>query len=490
MSLKNRAICACLMLLCGIIFSAQAGTVADDFPREIPNEALAGFRLDTITSTYIWFRHDVEVVDSNYMENRASLAALRSAVAEIGRDSLNSISSIIVEGSSSPLGHEIYNLQLSYRRAQTVENFLRGLPGIGGGIDIQLAAKGEDWDAFTQDIRDNYQRRNRKEVLELLESDLTNQEKKTRLRTMEPDSLTWRILIRDNMNSSRHAVAIVVVKKSRHLEILPYVDDGYISDCFRRHYGLHPVTADMAIGPSVLPSVSKPDAVQDHGHEPEQEPDQEHEPEHEPDQELEQEPDRIPEPEIVQKSDRKQDGQPVLFSLRSNLLVPALNIGAEYPIGTDWSVGADYYFPWIMRNADHRNCFQLLGWNVEGRYWFGKDRTAADVLKGHSVGLNAAVGYYDIERNFKGNQGTFVSVGADYLYAMPVFDNKIHLEFTVGLGYIFSQMRPYEVFEEGGNAFKLGYKKNFNWVGPTKAAVTIVVPIRPEMLKWMRRKDR
>lgn len=442
-----RILCMLSVLVCGWSFPSHSSTV---YEHGIPVETLTNFRLDTLTRTYIWFRHDVGVVDSNYMDNRASLASIRKALSEIDRDSLNAISSILVEGASSPLGHEVYNLRLSHRRAETVADFLRSIPGKGGGINIHTVAKGEDWEAFTQDIRDNYQRRNRKELLELLESDLSNWEKKTRLRTMEPDSLTWRILIRDNMNTSRHAVTIVVLKKKRIIDFLPR---------------LKPIEGSLMTGtelvadrtflqtptPSPAPSSSSTESV---------------------------------------PQEKESRGEPLLFAFRSNLLVPALNFGAEYPIGTDWSVGADYYFPWIMRKQDNRNCFQLLGWNLEGRYWFGKNRTQADVLQGHSVGLNAAVGYYDIERSFKGNQGTFVSVGADYLYAMPIFNNKVHLEFNVGLGYIFSQMRPYEVFEEGGNAFKLGYKKNFNWVGPVKAAVSIVVPIRPEMLKWMRRKDR
>lgn len=442
--------------MCGWSFPSHSQTV---YEHGIPVEALTNFRLDTLTRTYIWFRHDVGVVDSNYMDNRASLASIRKALLEIDRDSLNAISSILVEGASSPLGHEVYNLRLSHRRAETVADFLRSIPGIGGGINIQTVAKGEDWDAFTQDIRDNYQRRNRKELLELLESDLSNWEKKTRLRTMEPDSLTWRILIRDNMNTSRHAVTIVVLKKKRIIDFLPRLKpiEGSLmtgTELVADRTFLQTPTPSPAPSPVPSPAPSSSSSTES-----------------------------VPQ-------EKESRGEPLLFAFRSNLLVPALNFGAEYPIGTDWSVGADYYFPWIMRKQDNRNCFQLLGWNLEGRYWFGKNRTQADVLQGHSVGLNAAVGYYDIERNFKGNQGTFVSVGADYLYAMPIFNNKVHLEFNVGLGYIFSQMRPYEVFEEGGNAFKLGYKKNFNWVGPVKAAVSIVVPIRPEMLKWMRRKDR
>lgn len=179
-----------------------------------------------------------------------------------------------------------------------------------------------------------------------------------------------------------------------------------------------------------------------------------------------------------------------IFYLRTNLLAPLTNFGAEYCIDEHWSVAADYYFPWIPRDKSHRNCFQLLGWNVEGRYWFGENRTYEDRLEGHSTGLSLAAGYYDFERNFKGNQGEFVKVGADYTYAMPIFQDKMHLEFTIELGYIYSQMRPYEVFEEGGKAYKLGYKKNFNWLGPTKAGVSLVVPIRTGMFRNNRRDDR
>lgn len=440
--------------MCGAVFSAQAQLVVPEVS-EIPTEGLPGFKLDTLTRTYIWFRHDAGYVDSNYMDNRASLASIRKALSGIDRDSLNAISSILVEGASSPLGEEIYNVQLSYRRAQTVEKFLRSIPNIGGGsVNIQLVAKGEDWEAFTEDIRQNYQRRNRKELLELLESDLPNHEKKTRLRTMEPDSLTWRILIRDNMNTSRHAVTIVVVKKKRIIDFLPHLDhvEGRAEQVHQsviRREQLPPLPEETKTG-------EKPAAKE----------------------------------EKAQKQKQETPGKPLLFALRSNLLVPALNFGAEYPIGTHWSVGADYYYPWFKRNPDNRNCFQLLGWNVEGRYWFGKDRTEADVLKGHSVGLSTSAGYYDIEREFKGNQGTFVSVGADYLYSLPLFNDKIHFEFTVGLGYIFSNMRPYDVFESGGKAYKVDYTKDFHWFGPTKAAVSIVVPIRPDMFKWLRREER
>lgn len=180
----------------------------------------------------------------------------------------------------------------------------------------------------------------------------------------------------------------------------------------------------------------------------------------------------------VNFSKKKDKNETEQFYLRTNLLNPLTNFGAEYCIGNNWSVGADYYFPWMPRNKNHKNCFQLLGWSVEGRYWFGKDRTVEDRLEGHSVGFSVASGYYDIEKNFKGNQGEYASISADYLYSLPVCKDKLHLEFTLGIGWIYSRVKPYEVYSEGGKAYKLGYEKNFNWYGPTKAGVSLVVPIK------------
>jgi len=208
-------------MLCGLVSSSAHAQSHIDSSSEIPTAALTEFRLDTLARTYIYFRHDHGQIDSNYRDNRAALAAIRKALSEIESDSLSSISSIVVEGTASVLGHPDYNLRLSYQRAANVEKFLRTLPGLKD-FDIRLVAKGEDWGTFTSDIRNNYHRRNKTSLLEILESDnLTQLQKKDRIRSMEPDSLTWRILIRDNMNTSRHAVTVVVVRKERMLQPLP-----------------------------------------------------------------------------------------------------------------------------------------------------------------------------------------------------------------------------------------------------------------------------
>ena len=50
-------------------------------------------------------------------------------------------------------------------------------------------------------------------------------------------------------------------------------------------------------------------------------------------------------------------------------------------------------------------------------------------------------------------------------------------EFTLGVGYIRSWVRPYEVKQEYGDLIKDTQEKRVNWFGPTKLAVSFVVPI-------------
>ena len=393
-----------LFLLCGYVrVSAQDTPI---------------FRLDTLVKCKIHFRHDRSSVDSTYRDNQASLSKIRAALQDVTADSLNAISSIIVEGSASPIGHEVYNYRLSLRRARAAEKFLRTVRGLEG-FDIEVFAKGEDWEEFTNDIRRSYFRWNRNALLKILESDIPDLEKERKVIEMD-NGRTWNYLAGFHMKSSRHSVTAVVIKKSRIIDTLD----------------------------RVAPIVSH--AV------------------------LEERP-LVFEPEFRQAA--PDQAKVPVASVRTNLLVPALNVGAEVPIGNRWSMAADYYYPWIWPAEDNKNCFELLGWSLEGRYWFGKDRQPQDRLKGHSLGVYFAGGYYDLESNFRGMQGAFISPGLDYTYSMGIGRNKrVHLQFTVAVGYIRSWGKTYNVFEDGGALYPDEGTLIWDYFGPTKAAVSIVVP--------------
>lgn len=165
-------------------------------------------------------------------------------------------------------------------------------------------------------------------------------------------------------------------------------------------------------------------------------------------------------------------------SVRTNLLVPALNVGVEVPVGNRWSVSADYYYPWIWPHEKNRNCFEFLGWSAEGRYWFGRDRNPYERLTGHSMGVYAAAGYFDFEKNYRGMQGEFISPGIDYTYSMAVGRQKrVRLQFTIAVGYIRSWGRTYNVYGDYGELYPDAGTVVWDYVGPTKAAVTLSVPL-------------
>jgi hypothetical protein len=174
------------------------------------------------------------------------------------------------------------------------------------------------------------------------------------------------------------------------------------------------------------------------------------------------------------------------FALRTNLLLPLMNIGVVVPIGNRWSVGADWYYPWALRSSSHKNCFQLAFLTLEGRYWLGsKHKGGVDNkqyrLRGHSLGAFVATGKYDFERNYKGDQGEFYAAGIDYLYAMPVFKGKLNLEFSLGVGFMHASAYEYTVYTQpGGKAYhdNKNFRKVTNYAGPIKGSIALVLPLK------------
>ena len=362
---------------------------------------------------------------------------------------------IVIHGAASPLGREEYNKQLALRRAEAVRDFLHTIEG-SDRIKIHAISDGEDWESFTRSILENYNRPNRDKVVEIIRSDRKHDEKEEMLRHVDANGETFRVLVSQHMASARNAAVIRIIEIADLTPKLTPLALGVqitppallLSERDKVWRAEQPIALisdidlssnkGVVIDSMALKSVIKPqkDTLQ-----------------------------------VV--AERK----PVV-AVRSNLLVPALNVGVEVPIGTNWSVAADYYFPWIWPKKDNKNCFEFLGWGIEGRYWFGRNRTVLDRLQGHSLGLYGYMGYYDFERNFRGHQGEFVNVGLDYTYAMAVGKKRaVHFEFSIGVGYIYSQARKYSVIEECGPLISEKRTKKIGFFGPTKANISLVVPI-------------
>lgn len=321
---------------------------------------------------------------------------------------------LTITAAASPDGKSGYNRILSRRRAESLRNFfMEAMPGLSPD-QLQIDAVGEDWAGLKSLVQNDPRFPQRDIVLEIIDSEYRDDTKEMALRAI-PGMFGY--LVKNHLYYLRSATFSVP---------------------------LRPPFDSVPALPTLPPDVRIPAGVGSIAP-------------------------YNPPPPVSRK---------MVMALRTNLLVPAMNVGVEVPVGNSWSVAADYYFPWIWPPKQNRWCVELLGWSLEGRYWFGRDRTAEDRLSGHSVGLYAGGGYYDFEKDWKGVQGEYMNVGVDYLYALPVGRKKnLRFEFTLGVGYIRSWVRPYEVKQEYGDLIKDTQEKRVNWFGPTKLAVSFVVPI-------------
>lgn len=379
---------------------------------------------DTVQCS-IYFRQGKSDFTPPYRDNEARLKKFVEEVYFRSDDPSMSIKRIIINSGASPEGPQLLNERLSRARADAILNYLKANTRLTDSLII-VHSLGVDWEGLAVLVENSDEVPDKDAVLSIIRSSEYGDDDIARRTSLENlnGGKAYRWMYRNLFPLVRHS-GVRIAYVSRH----------------RQKLDIPSVTSPMSAAPELRslrePGLSKPS-----------------------------------EPIVVPPLAKE------IFYLRTNLLSPLSNFGVEYCIDNNWSIGADYYFPWIFRNPDHKNCFQVLGGSIEGRYWFGKDRDETERLEGHSVGVGLMGGYYDVERNYTGKQGEFGGVSVDYLYSLPIANDKLHLEFSLGLGYIYSYVKPYNVFEEGGKAYKTGYTERFNWFGPTKAAVSLVVPIK------------
>ena len=370
----------------------------------------------------IFFPINSSYVDSTFSNNSHTIETIRQDIRNTftGDTTFNyQTDSVLIIATSSPDGSVELNRDLSRRRAESTSRLIQELFPEIITLNIKVRYLDEDWDGLHQILKSDQNFPQRHEMLRIIESPLSADDKEKSLRGC---SEGWEYFIINHIYALRNASITLTVRGERD----EYAREPSLEPieplCYKPVLEVPHSDIDCYLPASIFPERQKVAAV------------------------------------------------------RTNLLSPLSNFGVEVCINDHWSVEGDYYFPWLCRKNDHKNAMQMLAWGLTGRYWLGKNRTYTSRLLGHSVGLGAYAGYYDFERNYTGHQGEFASVCLDYMYAMPVFNNRMHLEFTVGLGYLYSYARPYDVFESGGKAFREGYTKNIHWVGPLKAGVSLVVP--------------
>ena len=169
------------------------------------------------------------------------------------------------------------------------------------------------------------------------------------------------------------------------------------------------------------------------------------------------------------------------MSLRTNMLYDLLalpTIGAEFYVGRNISVGAEWTYGWWKTDRKHRY-WRAYGGNLIVRRWFGR-KAEEKPLTGHHIGLYAGIFTYDFEFGGTGYMGgrpgatlwdrSMKTAGIEYGYSLPIA-KRLNIDFTIGLGYIGGK---YVKYEPKGKGYAWNSTHRLTWFGPTKAEVSLV----------------
>lgn len=365
----------------------------------------------------IFFRINRWDIDTTFRGNGGTIRRMQAEIDSLISEGSITADSISIVSAASPDGGNAFNVWLSKKRGLSTMDLLEErYPDIDPEI-IYIDPMGEDWSTFRKVVYEDRNIPARDELIALMESDLTNDEKEKVLRKMNP---AFRYILKHHIYLMRASA----------------------------------VTFNVSVPMVLMPPIAGPQALAEG-----------------------------PEGNILYRQVQPLPQAPVekkmILAARTNLLVPALNVGVEVPVGYSWSVGADYYFPWWLARSN-KYCMEMLGWFVDTKYWFGKDRGEKEKLTGHAIGGYAGFGYYDYQWEQSGNQGEYIDIGVDYTYSIPLAKDKLRMEFNIGLGWIFTVARHYSPTDDYTDLIKdPGIRhRRYNFFGPTRASVSLVVPIR------------
>ena len=381
----------------------------------------------------IFFRINSSEIDPDFKGNARAIETMREDVQTTL--SLNGAvpDSLLILSTSSPDGSYEFNKRLASNRAKSTERLLLEMFPQFKDAHIKVEYLEEDWDGLLQVLKAHPEFPQREEMMQVLLDDEDSQSKEIHLKKFKEG---WDYLVKNYIYALRNSSITLSVAMTASNK-----DDEFVRE---QEQEPEPVLEELDY--SYMPKLEQPH----YG-------------------------------DILPVAQDPKKYKKTALAARTNLLMPGLTIGLEIPILDNWSIGIDYLYPWAV-SKKNTWCAEVLALFVDAKYWFtgDKNRWLPDSkLKGHAVGLYAGTGYYDLQNKIKGAQGEFVDFGVDYTYALPVANDKLRLEFNLGIGFIKTWYRPYTPSTDFTDLIKepgVKYRAT-NFIGPTKAGVSLVYPI-------------
>lgn len=390
--------------------------------------------LDVTDSVSISFRQSKWNLDMEFGNNAATLDSINRRLEVVMNDSVYRLSRIRVVGGASPEGSVAFNRILSERRAATLFDwFGRHLPL--KELDRSFTFLGRDWEG----------------VLRLAENDPSVPYRD------ETIMLLRNIAEEKRMNGNEPARSLERIKRLHGGEPYRYLYDNIFPAvrASRVIIGydrvLSPVIAEKRLDEAITARI---DTIFM---------------------------DRI---EVVHDTiyiNNCPECRPFYMNLRTNMLldIAALpNIGVEFYVGRNLSVGAGWMYGWWSRSDSHRY-WRAYGGELFGRWWFG-GKARQKPLTGHHLGIYAQMYTYDFEWGDKGEMGgkpggslldrAQYGGGIEYGYSLPV-GRRINIDFSLGLGYVTGTYHKYRPIDD---CYVWQSTHRRHWFGPTKAEISLV----------------
>ena len=378
-------------------------------------------RNDTYSLYYYRDRIDLQ---EDYLDNALQMFRIKELLHRSTR-----IDSIVIYAYASPEGSPKRNKWLSERRAEVAKDYvLSQLPNDSVLLpdNLILRPMGENWDGLEEELRENYHQPNRDKVLRIMRANVPTETKKWRMQNLD-NGYTYNWIIRHHMPALRVATWICVYAP---FEPLPWDS-------------VPELTGQMA----ELPQLDSVD--------------------------------------LMPIADAIQYKRNTIVALKTNLLYDALtllNYSVEVPIGKHFSALLYHQVPWwTWGQNNHEYCIRFMSLGTEAKWWFWRGVESAnrrDKLTGHYLGVYAESGKWDFQwKRSICTQGEHWSVGLSYGYAMPI-GKYFNLEFSLSVGYASIPYRGYIPNEDYSVLWRDASRQGrWNYFGPTKAQVSLVVPI-------------
>ncbi len=393
--------------------------------------AVSASEFEKSDSAEVHFRQGRAVIDRNFAGNSQSLDSLISELENKSNSDFPkyTLQGIRVSGAASPEGSMQINNSLSERRAAAIFDYLGNITANEDSIS-SFRYIGRDWSGLLEAVRQDDNVPEREKVIEIIGRYIG-------------ESAATDPRVSDELLDELHALSGGIPYNYLYYNIFPGLRESKIYFDYNVGYDLGILTPYVENIEYVIPVSDQCDTQFLH---------------------------RTTAPE-----------RNFYMGLKTNMLYDVLavpNIGAEFYIGKNWSVAGNWMYGWWSRNSSH-HYWRVYGGDVAFRKWFGS-ASRRKPLTGHHLGLYAGVVTYDFEWGGKGYMGGIPGgtlwdrcqyiAGIEYGYSLPV-GRRINIDFTIGLGY------------RGGKYLEYIPKDNFylwesthrvNWIGPTKAEISLV----------------